>query len=237
MSSNVDLQIRSLTERERQVFKTKTAAPAFATISPSDRLKAAEIALVSICIVTGWSYPEDERVEKLLVSEFAAKLGESYRMLNLEEIKFAVRNGSARDWGGKQINLGMVDELIQVYLNERRQVERFIESKTLALPPPAEEITNEDLWEAYSIWVPRGQTQPHFIPEDLYWWAIQTGRMAEPSKDEKTSIYQRAVNIAAAAGDEPTREHLQTLSRQLAVYTHLKKQSDGTPVEAPPAIP
>jgi hypothetical protein len=102
--------------------------------------------LIKINIITGWNFPTEIEHQNILEDQFRKKLIESYPNVNLDEIEYAFRNNtSVKDWG-KNINLGLVDEVMIPYLNQRRQLSDLEERMTpIELPaPPDEPITDEE---------------------------------------------------------------------------------------------
>lgn len=98
--------------------------------------------LFIITVVTGWQLPTHEDAIKILKDQFAKKLSESYENLNIDEFEYALRNCPVKDWG-KAINLNLIDEVIDQYLESRVQLSAVEEN--LNTPPIQKIYTDEEI--------------------------------------------------------------------------------------------
>jgi hypothetical protein len=83
-------------------------------------------ALLRITLITGWQLPSDDAYRKLLYAEFSRLLVEQYKTINQEEIAYSMRKYGTRikDWG-KNINLSLISEALDLYLIERAEVSKI----------------------------------------------------------------------------------------------------------------
>ncbi len=111
-------------------------------------LDVTHLLLMQIHVVTGWTIPAKAPGEKdnvklnILIDQLSRKLSESYGYFNAEEIMYAFRNVTGvKDWG-KNVNLLLIDDVMQGYLNIRRGLSKIEESKWR--PQEPEPISDDD---------------------------------------------------------------------------------------------
>jgi hypothetical protein len=135
-------------------------------------LKCNEL-LLKIHVITGWNIPTDEIMD-LFIDQFKKKLLESYKTVNVDEMEYAFRTfgTSIKDWG-KSMNLSLIDEVMEDYLAQRREVGKLEESyatKNL-LAAPVKKLSEDD----YTNWINEvkdlfnaGKYSPKLLPLLLY---------------------------------------------------------------------
>lgn len=112
------------------------------------KLKAAAAALLAkIHVITGWNFPEEVEFQKILKEQFVKKLVENYETVNCDEIEYAFRNYPVKEWG-KNMNINLISEVMDPYLNQRLEISKMEESSTRELPAPKEpEMPDDDFIE------------------------------------------------------------------------------------------
>lgn len=175
-----------MSSEERQVVQAKYAAPVFAKIPAIDIQYAAKTLLLKLHVITGWAIPQAELMD-ILIDQFSKKLIESYPNVNAYEMEYAFRNNSGvKDWG-KAMNLNLIDEVMQPYLERRLEISRIEESlkTTRILLPPSETTDDEFIQAVYKLYKQNGSYKK--IPVLAY-------KILEPvmnlSRADKDRIFQ-----------------------------------------------
>ena len=178
--------------------------------------------LVRVKVVTGWSIPDLESERRILYSEFAIHLQEKWATLNHEEIMFAVRNYAGTDWG-KNVNLKLLDDAIEVYHRKRVVLSQIEEQKKGKQPELAN--VNAD-WkslceESYQSYL-KGKLNIDLMPHQLYdefvgSKFIEDGVMNDFIEDAKKKL------IASATG----KKEMAQLGRKMKEVAEWQRQIDG----------
>lgn len=146
--------ISNLNPEEKRILELKYAATPFGKMNTTDLLKHSKALLLRMHVITGWILPADEFLS-ILVDQFQKKLLESYPNVNTEEIEAAFRKNSSsvKDWG-RSFNLGLLDQVIVPYLNERYELSRLEESiqKNITLLPIPKMTDQEIVDTAWDVW-------------------------------------------------------------------------------------
>ena len=146
----------------------KYASVPFGKMNAATLLKNAKALLLRIHVITGWLLPSDEFLG-ILVDQFQKKLQESYPNVNTDEIEAAFRKNSSsvKDWG-KSFNLGLLDQVIVPYLEERYEISRLEERMQEETPLlPAQRMTDQEVIDlAWDIWNSTGRID--YISEGTY---------------------------------------------------------------------
>lgn len=124
----------SLEPQELKIYEVSLKSKKIKDFSEVELKVAANMLLLKINVITGWSFPvgDDEDQTKvlhnILKEQFFLKLQESYGNLNLDEIQFSFRNYPVKDWG-KSINLNLMDEVVSAYMAEKQNLSGYIANK------------------------------------------------------------------------------------------------------------
>lgn len=188
--------------------------------------------LVRINAVTGWRLPDDIQLAQVLTSEFTEYLHTNAGDMNSKEVISAVRNNGLTiiEWG-KSMNLSFIDQCILPYKSQRAELSKVEEqaaidqkqAKTDTLPVGAVDWSNE--WNNVLYAAKIGQMSNCWIVTDLYEWLIRTGKMEDPTKEDKWDVVRQVAKtylkeiqdaLLSGAGTEPPYE----LKRRIALLTN-----------------
>jgi len=180
--------ISNLTPEEAQVLTVKYQSKPFSRMSPAEMEMAANTLLLKVHVITGWTIPADE-IMLLFIDQFKKKAIESYSLVNPDEIEFAFRKYGVgvKDWG-KSMNLSLIDEVMQPYLELRSEISRFEESKTNSMPIalPESKMTDDQMFE----WIKEvgqkyqsGQYSYRMIPVFMYDFLNEKGLIKANKKE------------------------------------------------------
>lgn len=101
---------------------------------------AATLLLIKINVITGWALYEDPKSAQILKEQFELKIKESYPNVNVDEMEYAFRqNTTVKDWG-KFMNLGLIDEVMIPYLNQRKEISDIEERRTPPTSPNTQSV-------------------------------------------------------------------------------------------------
>lgn len=153
---------------------------------------AALALLIKINIITGWSFPVNEDHQSILTDQFQKMLIEKYPTLNVDEMEYAFRNNLAIDWG-KNINLNLIDEVMQPYLDRRFEVsmkEQQVKTKPKELPT-TEEISDEDFLSSNKF-VYHTSKKFQLVSAKCYDILIKQGKLKRPEGEERERIMKTA---------------------------------------------
>lgn len=119
-------------------------------MNEDERILVSYRILLTIHTLTGWIVPLPEFMD-ILVKQFSLKLQENYANLNEQEVEYAFRNKSmeVKDWG-KAMNLGLIDEIIIPYIENRMELSKIEEqekNKQKRIEAPTETIDVVDMIE------------------------------------------------------------------------------------------
>lgn len=187
-------QISGLTQEERKIAGLKYQKNPFGGMTPEDRVVWAKNLLLKIHVITGWAIPQSEFLA-VLIDQFEKKMNESYPSVNPDEVEFAFRNASVKEWG-KQLNILLIDEAMQPYLEKRALVSKMEEQQKskLMLPETKEDISDEGMdkfWDDTEKLVGKGNYQLELIPPMLYDWMDKNGNILF-TRDQKIEYMERA---------------------------------------------
>lgn len=135
----------------------------------SERWFAAQTLLLKIHAIKGWTIPVSEMMD-ILVDQFQRKLEEGYKSVTMAEMEYAFRNSTdVKDWG-KALNLSLIDEVMQPYLENRFDLSQ--QEEKLKKPIMIEDIkplTKEDKAEWMMEWKEKVDTiNFELIPLQFY---------------------------------------------------------------------
>ncbi len=166
------------------------------------RTKWGKALLVKIHVITGWVIPTGEMLT-VLVDQFEKKLFESFPNFNPDEIEFAFRQFGThvQDWG-KQMNLAMIDEVMQPYMNRRYELSQIEEKTDLKkLISYKEDLGDQAMQSWYEEIILRVKNiktySVEFIPLQLYEW-LDAKKRIQITVSEKKEYLTRAANYRLA---------------------------------------
>lgn len=181
---------------EAQIIRAKYGGTRFRNMTDEQLDLWGDAMLLKIAVITGWMLPT-EKLQNILVDQFKKKLMESYADTTTEEIEYAFRNYGCqmKDWG-KQLNLALIDEVMQPYLQKRRQ-QSFVEEQaapTLLLESKKEDMSEEAMQEWLEREVQFIKTGKPFelVPLELYDFLDKRGEIIA-TNDEKYEYLGKAV--------------------------------------------
>lgn len=122
---STDLRTR-LTRDEVDVIEVGKKSPAFGRYGEIELLTEVALLIFKIHVITGWKLPDEDAYQKVLTEQMCKKVKEDYFMLNKDEIEYAFRKHSVKDWG-KSFNLSLVDEVLIPFLNHKKELKNFID--------------------------------------------------------------------------------------------------------------
>jgi hypothetical protein len=135
-------KVFSLPEEDNEIIALKYASKHIGTMTKQELNSSALGLLVKIQVITGWVIPEDDEMEDILNDQFQKKLVEDYGNLNVDEIEYAFRKkGTAKKDCGKQMNLTLIDQVLDLYVENRLRVSEKEERKS---NPPAQKIYSDE---------------------------------------------------------------------------------------------
>lgn len=142
---------------------------------------------MKVMVITGWQLPASNEYITIFENQLKEKLIDTYRDMNVDELEYALREYGTqiKDWG-KAMNLALIDEAIQAYLSQRRQMSEYeerirIERETAKIDTSTPESTEwSEQWEKVKESARNGQINSPFvfIPTDLFDWLERTGRIS-----------------------------------------------------------
>lgn len=229
---------KSITSEEKRVIELKYAGKRFGVMTENERFSVAEILLLKISTITGWTLPVSELMN-ILTDQFQKTLAEKYANTNSHEFEYAFREKGieVKDWG-KAMNLSLIDEIMIPYLEKRIELSKMEES--VSKPKEIErskELTNEE-WEEWLVDIKNYSMD--LIPVLAYDYLLKVGKI-NPSAKEKTDSLQKSIPIYTSKIQEDIRvwndfiaqktngvitgKHLDSLiviSKKLIVFDYLK---------------
>lgn len=164
-------------------------------MTSSDRLIWAKTLLLRIHVITGWNLPADDLMS-ILVDQFDKKIVESYPNVNPDEVEYAFRNSRVKEWG-KQLNISLIDEAMQEYLEARLAVSRIEEQRKTQLAQiagPKEDISDAGMdafWDSTQKLVVKVNYPVNLIPPGLYEWMDKNGNILL-TREDKFKYLERA---------------------------------------------
>jgi len=205
--------------------------------------------LLKIHVITGWAIPSNE-IMLLFIDQFKKKAIESYPLVNTDEVEFAFRKFGigVKDWG-KSMNLSLIDEVMQPYLEMRFEISKFEESKKIPELPAIMEVSYDEKIKECDEWEQKKDIKLSLIPLYLYDYFVLIGRI-QLSVEEKKVIYNKAAEYRLSQLQNETeldrsnrhefiafndlliqgiqnikgieQERLRNLAKKIAVFEYLK---------------
>lgn len=227
--------MQSLTPEEKAMIQLKYKSPAFGIMNKQQLIFNAKTLLTKISVVTGWLIPEDNL--DVLVDAFTKKLILSYPTVNADEVYHAFIIGAAqvKDWG-KNLNIGLIDEVMIPYLNNRFELSRIEEQKK-QLPESVSPFKDRDgemtdwlriVWENVKS---SKITNPELIPEQIYTWLDEKG-LVKTSKNEKWGYLNKAIAIRRRQLEDRVAEYGHKAEiEQLSAFTEMVKKNELEGIE------
>lgn len=199
--SNNSLQrlSKNITSEERRVIELKYSGKRFGLMDENERFSVAEILLLKISTITGWTLPISELMD-ILTDQFQKVLIEKYTNTNISEFEYAFRNKGIeiKDWG-KAMNLSLIDEIMIPYLEHRFEISRQEESQK---SKPMEIENKQPVSdEEYAQWLMDWKSMPEInidlIPLPFYDFLTNKNIIALTSK-EKWEYTEKATTAIKA---------------------------------------
>jgi hypothetical protein len=185
--------ITNLTSEEQQILEVKYKSKPFSKLSQSELQVQLHQALIRLSVITGWIMPSDD-IQDILFDEFKRKIIDCYGNMNIHELMWAIRYCSkhVNNWG-KELNLVLIDEILDIYLGKRREVSNIEEHKKKPQPMIEEqkELTEEQYQEFYDA-VKAQSLKAEFVPVMLYDWLDKKGEVVI-SREDKWDYVRRAI--------------------------------------------
>lgn len=169
MSFPKDL-LQKLQPEEATLLRIKYQTKPFGKMDSEEIDLWTDALLLKIHTVTGWVIPEGS-ILNIITDQFRRKLVESYTWCNPDEIEYAFRNygTTVKDWG-KSMNLSLIDEVMTVFLEKRREVSKIEEQvrmKSDVKELPGIKMTEQEIVDtAWDVWNVTGRVD--YISESTY---------------------------------------------------------------------
>lgn len=180
-----------LPQEDKKILELKYKSPNIGSLSSSDLSKWSNALLLKIHVITGWNFP-DESLMLILKDQFQKKLTESYPTVNIDEIEhaFRINETGVKDWG-KSMNLFLIDEIMQPYLNRRFELSKLEEQAKQNTPqlPPSPITAQEIIDTAWNLWLSTSQLD--YIDEDCY-DILTTKKFINLSIEQKKELFSKA---------------------------------------------
>lgn len=195
---------RKLEPKEVVILRLKHAAVPFGRMNEKDLDNWVDALMLKAAAIAGWIIPEDDNALNILTDQFKKKLKESYATVNNEEFEYAFREyaGEVKDWG-RNMNLGIIDQIIGKYLSSRAPISRIEEQTVLGdalvkfLDTKKEDMSDEAMgqWFDETVRAVRANEKTvHFMPVMLYEWLDGKG-LIQKTNAEKRDYLSRAVPL------------------------------------------
>jgi len=198
---------------ESKVLELKYSGKTFGKMEDNERWFAAQTILLKIHAIKGWTIPVSEMMD-ILVDQFQQKLNEGYQNVTVAEMEYAFRNSTdVKDWG-KAMNLSLIDEVMQPYLENRfdlsQQEEKLKKPIMIEAPQP---MTKEEKAEWIMEWKEKvDNVNFELIPLIFYDFMDEDDllRLSNKQKWEYTEKAQQAVKsqLQIAIGECKTTDAL-----------------------------
>lgn len=178
-------------KQENKILNLKYSAKPFGSLNEDDLKLTVYKLFFTINAITGWQMPEPEICD-ILIEQLMKKLEESFPKVNYNEVEYAFRNTSVKDYG-KNFNLFIFDEVIEGYLKIRKEESLKEEQKKPVLSLPYQETLEEKLNDIkeYCDRDDINIKNIYLIPIYLYDDIIKLG-LYNPSQEIKDKIYNDA---------------------------------------------
>ncbi len=153
---------------ESKVLELKYTGKPFGIMEEQERWFAAQTVLLKIHAIKGWTIPVSEMMD-ILVDQFQRKLSEGYANVTVAEMEYAFRNSTdVKDWG-KALNLSLIDEVMQPYLENRFDLSQQEEKlkKPVMIEAP-QKMTKEEKAEWMMDWKQMDEINFELIPLIFY---------------------------------------------------------------------
>lgn len=193
---------------EKKIIQVKYSSKQFSQMNEEERELSALSILTKIHVICGFTIPMDKLMD-VLVDQFAKKLSESYANVNEQEFEYAFRNKGIdiKDWG-KALNLGLIDEVMVPYLENRFQISQIEEnSKRTLLVEDKKELSDQE-WQE---WLEDIKKYPlDLIPVVSYDYLVRKELLA-PNSKMKHECMGKAVSMYLAKITPDTPEYYEFL--------------------------
>lgn len=178
---------------EYRVLELKYAAKRFGIMDDNERYSLAELLLLKISTITGWTLPISELMN-VLTDQFQKTLAEKYQNANIEEFEYAFRQKGIeiKDWG-KSLNLSLIDEVMIPYLEQRAELSRLEEAKK-NMPKNIEQakvLSDEEKEEWIEEWKQKTEINIELIPVMFYDY-LDSKKLLTVSNSEKWDYLEKA---------------------------------------------
>lgn len=185
------------------MLELKYAAKRFGDMDENERFSFAEVLLLRISVITGWTLPLSELMN-VLIDQFQKILSEKYRNVNIEEFEYAFRQKGieVKDWG-KAMNLSLIDEVMLPYLESRAELSRMEEQKKSAPQIEEKKELSDEEWEEWIVDI-RGYNLDK-IPVPCYHYLLRKGRI-NPTNEEKKEYIDKAMPIYSVSIQDDLRK-------------------------------
>lgn len=160
--------------------------------------------LAVICASTGWKIPEDDTTLSIIENQFKTYLTVVCPTINEVEMEhaFVANTANVKDWG-KAVNLILISEVLQPYMEERRRASE-IENQVLGKlsgPKPEEmpKVPPEEMLQVcFDVWRKSKQKgrRWQFISVTVYEYLVSIGKIS--LTDEQKRNYLKAANSITA---------------------------------------
>lgn len=209
----------------KAIYSMKYMGKRLGSMSSIEYAGALKGLMAKFSAIAGWRVPDTEGGETygdVFNDQLKKYVWETCADLTLAELEYSVRRYGVdmSDWG-KPMHLGLIDPCVSQYKSQRAELSKAEEMAAIDQKQPK----IEQLDVVVVDWVPEwnkvlygakiGQIKNVWIPVDLYDWLIKTGKLEEPSKEDKwETVKQCAAQylvdikdaLLSGAGTEPPYE-------------------------------
>lgn len=186
-----------LLPNETKILELKYTGKQFGVMDESERWFAAQTLLLKIHAIKGWTIPVSELMD-ILIDQFQHKLEESYQNVTIAEIEYAFRNSTdVKDWG-KALNLSLIDEVMQPYLETRFDLSQQEEKlkKPVMIEAPTK-MSKEEKAEWIMEWKQNQNINFELIPLIFYDF-MEEDNLLRLSKEQKWAYIEKATTNVKA---------------------------------------
>jgi len=181
-----------LLPNETKVLELKYTGKQFGVMDENERWFAAQTVLLKIHAIKGWTIPASEMMD-ILVDQFQKKLSEGYQTVTIAEMEYAFRNSTdVKDWG-KALNLSLIDEVMQPYLDNRFDLSQ--QEEKLKKPIMIEDIkplTKEDKAEWMMDWKMMGDNINFELIPLVFYDFMEEDNLLRLTSKEKWAYTEKA---------------------------------------------
>jgi hypothetical protein len=139
-----------LLPEEQRILDLKYRSLPFGRLSEMGLRTTTKVLMLKISVITGWIVP-DKELKIILEDQLSKMFVESFPTVNADEMEFAFRNNHVKDWG-KSMNLNLINEVMEPYLERRREVSKFEEQRREGqLLLPENTVTDQEFVESVKM--------------------------------------------------------------------------------------